>query len=90
MPWFVYILECADRTLYTGITNNLEKRIKAHTDGKGAKYTRGRGPLILRYTENHPTKGFALQREAVIKSLGRTQKLKLFPPKRKNTRSKAP
>jgi putative endonuclease len=90
MPWFVYILECADRTLYTGITNNLEKRIKAHTDGKGAKYTRGRGPLILRYTENHPTKGFALQREAVIKSLGRTQKLKLFPPKRKNTRNKAP
>ncbi len=90
MPWFVYILECADRTLYTGITNNLDKRIKAHAEGKGAKYTRGRGPLILRYTENHPTKGFALQREAVIKSLGRTQKLKLFPPKQKPTRNKAP
>lgn len=90
MPWFVYILECADKTLYTGITNNLDKRIKAHMDGKGAKYTRGRGPLILRYTENHPTKGFALQREAVIKSLGRTQKLKLFPPKQKRTRNKAP
>lgn len=89
MPWFVYILECADRTLYTGITNNLDKRIKAHVDGKGAKYTRGRGPLILRYTENHPTKGFALQREAVIKSLGRTQKLELFPKKRKRT-AKAP
>lgn len=90
MPWFVYILECADRTLYTGITNNLDKRIKAHAEGKGAKYTRGRGPLILRYTENHPTKGFALQREAVIKSFGRTQKLKLLPPKQKPTRSKAP
>ncbi len=90
MPWFVYILECADRSLYTGITNNLDKRIKAHAEGKGAKYTRGRGPLILRYTENHPTKGFALQREAVIKSLGRTQKLKLFPQKRKRARNKAP
>lgn len=90
MPWFVYILECADKTLYTGITNNLDKRIKAHADGKGAKYTRGRGPLILRYTENHPTKGFALQREAVIKSLGRAQKLKLFPKKQKRTRNKAP
>lgn len=89
MPWFVYILECADRTLYTGITNNLDKRIAAHVAGKGAKYTRGRGPLILRYTENHPTKGFALQREAVIKSLGRTQKLELFPKKRKRT-AKAP
>lgn len=90
MPWFVYILECADKSLYTGITNNLDKRIKAHMDGKGAKYTRGRGPLILRYTENHPTKGFALQREAVIKSLGRAQKLKLFPKKQKHTRNKAP
>jgi predicted GIY-YIG superfamily endonuclease len=90
MPWFVYILECADRSLYTGITNNLDKRIKAHAEGKGAKYTRGRGPLILRYTENHPTKGFALQREAVIKSLGRTQKLKLFPQKQKRARNKAP
>ena len=86
MPWFVYILECADRTLYTGITNNLDKRLKAHAEGKGAKYTRGRGPLILRYTENHPTKGFALQREAVIKSLGRVQKLKLFPKKAKLAR----
>ncbi|HYD19736.1 MAG TPA: GIY-YIG nuclease family protein [Patescibacteria group bacterium] len=78
LPWTLYILECADRTLYTGITNDLEKRLAAHETGRGAKYTRGRGPFMLRYTENHRTKGFALKREAVIKSLGRAQKIQLL------------
>ena len=73
--WTVYILKCGDGSLYTGITNDLEKRLAAHDAGKGAKYTRGRGPLTVFYTEHHRTKGFALKREAVIKSLNRQDKL---------------
>lgn len=75
--WTVYILRCGDGSLYTGITNNLPKRLKMHETGKGAKYTRGRGPLSVFHTETFRTKGFALKREAVIKSLGRQQKLAL-------------
>jgi len=67
LSWIVYILECADKTLYTGITKNLQRRLQAHEKGKGAKYTRGRGPFSLLYTETHPTMGQALQREAQIK-----------------------
>ena len=48
--WYLYILECGDGTLYTGITDDVQRRFKAHSQGKGAKYTRGRGPLTLRYT----------------------------------------
>ena len=73
--WTVYILECRDGTLYTGITDDLERRFKAHASGKGAKYTRGRGPLILRYSEKHPDKGSALRREAELKRLPRNKKL---------------
>ncbi len=73
--WTVYILECRDGTLYTGITDDLERRLKAHASGKGAKYTRGRGPLILRYRERHPDKGSALRREAELKRLSRNEKL---------------
>lgn len=83
MEWTVYILKCKDGTLYTGITNNLTKRLKAHGNGTGARYTRGRGPLKLLYTENHPTKGFALRREAAIKSMGRAEKLKLLPARKR-------
>ncbi|MEJ2231145.1 MAG: GIY-YIG nuclease family protein [Nitrospirales bacterium] len=67
MTWIVYILECADRTLYTGITKNLEERLRAHESGKGAKYTKGRGPFSLVHTEAYPTMSQALQREAQIK-----------------------
>jgi putative endonuclease len=77
LPWTVYILECADKTLYTGITNDLESRLVKHAKGTGAKYTRGRDPYKVVYTEVHRTKGRALKREAEIKSLGREQKLKL-------------
>ena len=77
MSWTVYILECADTTLYTGITNDLDKRLASHDRGTGAKYTRGRGPHKVVYTEWHRTKGRALKREAEIKSLNRTQKLEL-------------
>ncbi len=79
MNYFVYILECADKTLYTGTTNNLEKRILSHNTSKiGAKYTRGRRPVVLKYFEDCKTKGAALKREAVIKKLTREEKLKLF------------
>ena len=76
--WLVYILECADKSLYTGITSDLEKRMSVHAAGKGAKYTKHRGPLILRYTETLDSKGAALRREAAIKSLDRTAKLHLI------------
>jgi len=77
MPWTVYILECADKTFYTGITNDLERRIARHGTGQGARYTRGRGPFRLVYKEIHKTKSRALRREAEIKSLKKGQKLKL-------------
>ncbi len=75
--WIVYILECADRTLYTGITNDLAHRIKEHENGTGAKYTRGRAPFTLLYTETHPSRSQALKREARIKSFDRAAKLRL-------------
>lgn len=73
--WTVYILECGDGTLYTGITDELQRRLKAHESGKGAKYTRSRGPLTVRYSEKHPDKGSALRREAELKRLPRKEKL---------------
>lgn len=72
--WVVYILECADGTLYTGITDDLDKRLKAHNSGKGAKYTRGRGPVTLRYRELCADHSAALRRELEIKRLSRPQK----------------
>lgn len=74
---FVYILQCADSTLYTGYTNDLENRMAAHNSGAGAKYTRGRGPVRLIYSEAFETKGDALKREIQIKKLSRDRKLKL-------------
>jgi len=77
MIWFLYILECKDSSLYTGITNNLEKRLSAHNQGIGAKYTRGRGPFTIVYTEEYLEKGSALRREIEIKKLSRREKLRL-------------
>jgi putative endonuclease len=77
MTWTVYILRCADDTLYTGITNDLEHRLAMHESGKGAKYLRGRTPFTLSYTEGHETKSDALKRELQIKGLSRSQKLGL-------------
>lgn len=76
--WVVYILECRDGTLYTGITDNLEKRLKAHNEGKGAKYTRGRGPVVLRYREVCCDHSDALRREIGIKRLSRQKKWSLI------------
>ena len=78
MPWYVYMLRCGDGTLYTGMTDNVEKRLAAHAAGKGAKYTRGRGPLTLVHTEELPDKSSALKREGAIKKLSRAEKLKLL------------
>ena len=74
MENYTYIVRCADGTLYTGWTNDLKKRIKAHNDGKGAKYTRGRGPLRLVYRESCENHTRALQREIEVKKLTRAQK----------------
>lgn len=81
--WIVYILECRDGTLYTGITDDLERRLRAHEAGKGAKYTRGRGPLRLRYQETLPDKSAALKRECSLKRLRRSQKLAIIHEKEK-------
>ena len=78
MKWIVYILECSDKSLYTGITNDLERRLKEHRTGRGAKYTKYRNPLKVRYIEPRRTKGAALTREATIKSLPRAHKLALI------------
>ena len=76
--WYLYILRCGDGSLYTGITTDVQARLEAHRAGKGAKYTRGRGPLELVYTEECPDKGSALKRELAIKALPRDEKLKLI------------
>ena len=77
LMWYVYLLKCCDQTIYTGITNNLEKRIKAHNDGKGAKYTRGRTPVILLKFFEFNSKSEALKEEYRIKQLPRQEKLEL-------------
>ena len=79
--WTVYILECGDGTLYTGITDDLQSRLKAHEAGRGAKYTRGRGPLKLRYWESQPDKGAALRREIELKRLRKCEKLAIIHEK---------
>jgi putative endonuclease len=75
--WVVYILRCADDTLYTGITNNLENRLAAHEAGTGAKYTKGRGPFRLCYKEGCADRAAASRRELEIKALSRAEKLAL-------------
>ena len=77
MAWYVYMLRCGDGTLYTGITDDVQKRLETHRAGKGAKYTRGRGPLELIYTQEVTDKSAALKREAQNKKLSRNQKLHL-------------
>lgn len=75
---YVYMLRCRDGSLYTGWTNNLEKRLKAHNSGKGGKYTASRRPVELVYFETFPTKQEAMSREYAIKQLTRAQKLALL------------
>lgn len=75
---YVYIVECSDGTLYTGWTNNLERRVKQHSNGSGAKYTRGRGPVKLVYYEEYDEKTDAMKREYEIKRYSRKDKLKMI------------
>ena len=78
---YTYIVKCNDGTLYTGWTNNLEKRIKDHNDGKGAKYTKARLPVELEYYETFETKEEAMSREYAIKRLSRREKEELIGKK---------
>lgn len=79
MPHIVYILQCADTTLYVGCTNNLEKRLKEHNGAKkGAHYTKIRRPVVLKYTETALTLGEARKREAELKRFSRKEKLALI------------
>lgn len=75
---YVYVVECNDGTLYTGWTNDLEKRLKAHNTGNGAKYTKIRYPVYLKHVETFETRSDAQKREYAIKKLSRTEKRKLF------------
>ncbi len=75
--WYVYLIKCNDDTLYCGITNNLENRIKTHNLKKGAKYTRSRTPVFLYYFEKFDDKNSALKREIQIKKLSRQNKIEL-------------
>lgn len=72
--WYLYILQCRDGTFYTGITDDIARRMTQHNAGKGAKYTRGRGPVTLRYREECASHSHALKREIEIKKLTRAQK----------------
>ena len=76
--YWVYILRCGDGSLYTGIARDVERRLAVHRSGKGAKYTRGRGPLQIVYRERCPDHGTALRREYAIKQLSRDEKERLI------------
>ena len=78
MTWIVYMLECADTSLYAGITKNLDRRLAEHAAGKGAKYTKGRGPFRLVYSETCQDRAEASRRETAIKLLDRAKKRQLF------------
>ena len=77
MSWVVYILKCADDSLYTGISNDVKARIAAHEAGNGAKYTKGRGPFTMLYCEECEDRSHASKREWAIKKLNREEKLEL-------------
>ncbi len=76
--YFVYILECKDKSLYTGITTDVARRFNEHKEGKGGHYTSARQVVSIRYTEEYPNRSSALKREAEIKSWDRSKKLKLI------------
>ncbi|WP_027339746.1 GIY-YIG nuclease family protein [Halonatronum saccharophilum] len=78
MGHYIYIVECSDNTLYTGYTTDVKRRIEEHNAGIGAKYTRGRGPVKLRYSESFANRSLAQKREYKIKQLDRKDKLRLI------------
>jgi predicted GIY-YIG superfamily endonuclease len=87
--WCLYLLRCGDGSLYCGITNAIEKRFAAHQAGKGARYTRGRGPLRIVYQEVCEDRGAALRREHAVKRLPRNEKLALIRSARKKRPQRA-
>ena len=80
--WYVYILRCSDGTLYTGYTNDVDARVEKHNAGKGAKYTRGRLPVVVCYTSQWASKSLAMICEAYIKKKTRAQKLAMIADKK--------
>ena len=76
--WYVYILECSDGTLYTGITTDLDKRLKTHNNGKGAKYTKARLPVVLKASFEAENRSLASKEEYRIKQLTRKEKIELI------------
>ena len=76
--WYLYVLRCGDGTLYTGITTDVQARFAQHREGKGAKYTRGRGPLEVVYTEECEDHSAALKRELAVKALSREEKERMI------------
>lgn len=78
MAWFVYMVRCADGTLYTGVATDIDRRLDEHNAGRGAKYTRGRGPVSLVYREQCRDQSRAVQRELIIKGMTRADKLRLI------------
>lgn len=87
MSWHCYLVECADGSFYTGITNDLDKRVAAHNEGTASKYTRSRLPVRLVYFEAHPDRSAASRREAAIKKLKRASKLALASAAATNCRT---
>ena len=75
---YTYIVKCSDGSLYTGWTNDLEKRLRAHNEGKGAKYTKSRRPVVLAYYEEFQTKEEAMRREWEIKQMSRQKKMRMI------------
>jgi len=78
MIWYVYLLVCQDKSIYTGITTNLERRFKQHNSGRASKYTRSRLPVEMVYSEKHASRTDALKKEAQVKKLSRQRKIDLY------------
>lgn len=81
MPWTVYLLRCADNSLYTGIAKDMAQRLRQHNRGRGAKYTAARRPLVLVYSETRRSRSAALKREAAIKRWPKKKKEQLLTPR---------
>src|SRR5260221_13386403 len=81
--WFVYVVRCADGSLYTGITKDVKRRCQQHNAGTASRYTRSRLPVKLAYQEAHPSQSLALKREAAIKAMNRRGKLTMIRQRRK-------
>ncbi|PKL46211.1 MAG: hypothetical protein CVV42_17155 [Candidatus Riflebacteria bacterium HGW-Riflebacteria-2] len=88
--WWLYIIECADASLYTGITKDLEQRLAKHNEGTASRYTRARTPVRLVYREAHPDRSSASRRENEVKRLTRDEKLALILAGNRLTKTKRP